>query len=87
MLSKTLKLPLPVNGLKSTSSISSVGIPNALKIGESRWASKAVMPLALNKATAIIIEAMYGNISTTKGIDFFAPFIKVINSNNNNANN
>ena len=66
-----------MNGRRSTSSQSWGGIPKALNIGESIFAKKSVMPLTLNNATAIKIEAMKGKMSTTSFIAPFAPLTKV----------
>ena len=55
-----------------------MGIPKREKTGEQILARKEVIPLARRNATATMIAAMYGKISTTRGIDFFAPATNVL---------
>ena len=63
MFSKIAKLPLPVKGRKIISSQSSDGIPNILKIGESRLLKKSVKPLVRKRVVAIKIVAIKGKMS------------------------
>ena len=73
---KSAKLPLPVNGRRRTSSLTSGGIPRKLKTGETAFVKRLVSPLVRRRATEIIIATRYGKIET---ISWAAPFAPLIN--------
>ena len=75
---RSAKLPEPVNGRKSTSSHTSLGIPKKLKIGDKSFINMSQSPLALKRATATIMVTIYGKISQHKLKALFEPFIKVL---------
>ena len=68
--------PEPVKGLIIKNSVSSLGMPNRLKIGDAKLDIIDERPLACNSSTIEKIATRYGKVFMHKSIDCLAPSTK-----------